>query len=142
MAGRIPALSATISMDKALAKGIAKAGIPTARRHLFVCIGPDCCRSREGEMLWEMIKKRVKASGVPVMRTKAGCFRICRDGPLMVVYPEGTWYSHVTPARFERIFRQHVIDGKPVEEWAIAANALTCHGCAIDTPPDHTGEPT
>lgn len=127
-------------MDKPLAKGIAKAGIPTARRHLFVCIGPDCCRTREGQFLWEIIKKRVKASGVPVMRTKAGCFRICRNGPLMVVYPEGTWYANVTPARFERIFRQHVIEGQPVAEWAIAENALTCHGCALGSEPPERDE--
>jgi len=113
-------------MDKKLAKGLAKAGVADARKHLFVCIGPDCCRSREGEILWETIKRRVKESGVPVMRTKAGCFRICIDGPWLVVYPDGIWYSRVTPARFERIFQEHILRGVPVREWVAAKNSL--HG--------------
>ncbi len=123
-------------MDKKLAKGLSKAGIDGARRHLFVCIGPDCCSCREGEHLWETIKHRVKESGVPVMRTKAGCFRICVDGPWLVVYPEGCWYSRVTPARFEKIFEQHVIGGKPVEEWVVARNDLGCGG-SVPCSPDH-----
>ena len=111
------------SMDK-LAKGIQKAGIPGAKKHLFICIGPDCCSKKEGEVLWEFIKKRVK--DLPVMRTKAACFRICRDGPLLVIYPDGTWYSRVTPARFERILTQHILGGEPVNEWVIAKNCLEC----------------
>ena len=113
-------------MKPSVAKGLSKAGVLSARRHLLVCIGPDCCRRREGEALWDFIKKRVKESGVPVMRTKAACFRICVDGPWLVVYPEGVWYPAVTPARFERIFREHVVGGQPVAEWAVARNDLCC----------------
>jgi (2Fe-2S) ferredoxin len=58
------------------------------------------------------------------MRTKAECFRICTDGPILVIYPDGTWYSKVTPARFERILQEHLVAGKPVEEWIIARNDL------------------
>ncbi len=116
--------------SKGLLKGLAKAGVARARRHLFVCIGPDCCRSREGDALWETIKRRVKESGVPVMRTKAGCFRICTEGPWLVVYPEGVWYSRVTPERFERIFEEHVLGDRPVEEWIVARNALGAPPCS------------
>ena len=115
-------------MKNALTKGIRKAGIAQARRHLFVCIGPDCCSRKEGEALWHHIKERTKKCAVPVMRTKAGCFRICTQGPWLVVYPEGVWYAEVTPDRFDRIFEEHVLGGKPVEKWVVIRNDLGC-GC-------------
>lgn len=116
-------------MNPKLSKGLRKAGIHDARRHLFVCIGPDCCSNKEGSDLWDLIKKRTKNSSVPVMRTKAACLRICYQGPWLVVYPEGVWYSCVTPERFERIFVEHVEGGRPVEEWIVARNAL-CAPCS------------
>jgi (2Fe-2S) ferredoxin len=107
-----------------LSKKLTEAGVNDARRHLFFCIGPDCCHKSDGEALWEYAKKRIRQLDVPVMRTKAGCFRICRDGPWLVVYPEGTWYGQVDQARMERILQEHVLGGRPVEEWVTATNPL------------------
>jgi (2Fe-2S) ferredoxin len=118
-------------MSDSIQCGLEKAGVATAQRHLFVCIGPDCCAASEGERLWDFIKMRVKETRLPAMRTKAGCFRICAGGPWLVVYPEGLWYGAVTPARFERILQQHLIGGEPVREWITAANRLGCGQSAI-----------
>lgn len=104
--------------------GLLKAGVAVARKHVFVCMGPECCGAEEGERLWEAIKGKVREAGAEVMRTKAGCFRICAGGPWLVVYPDGVWYGEVTEARWERIFQEHVLGGTPVEEWVVARNAL------------------
>ncbi|HEX8311417.1 MAG TPA: hypothetical protein VF614_08885 [Chthoniobacteraceae bacterium] len=115
-------------MNERLQQGFTKAGFAGAQRHLFLCIGPDCCESQAGEQLWDYVKKRTKEVSLKAMRTKAGCFRICTEGPWLVVYPDGIWYSRVTAARFERILQEHLIGGTPVQEWIIAQNPLACHG--------------
>jgi (2Fe-2S) ferredoxin len=113
-------------MSDKLHEGLTKAGVHKAQRHLFLCIGPDCCKTREGEFLWDYVKKRTKETGLRAMRTKAGCFRICTEGPWLVIYPDGTWYSQVTPNRFERILQEHLLGGTPVREWIVARNTLGC----------------
>ncbi len=111
-------------MDPDIAAGFAKAGLASAERHLFLCLGPDCCASSDGERVWEYVKQRVRETGLRAMRTKAACFRICAGGPWLVVYPEGTWYGCVDAARFERILNEHLLGGEPVREWIVARNGL------------------
>ena len=57
-------------------------------------------------------------------RTKCGCLRVCTQGPICVVYPEGAWYRNVTPENAERIIQEHVIGGRVVEELCFARNPL------------------
>jgi (2Fe-2S) ferredoxin len=104
-------------------------GVGRLTRHLFVCLGPDCCESDEGEATWKYVKQRMKELNIagpdgPAYRTKVSCFRICTGGPIAVVYPEGAWYKGVTPERAERIIQEHVIGGRIVEEFCFARNAL------------------
>jgi len=103
-------------------KTFSQIGQPSARYHLFLCVGPDCCSTEDGLKTWEHVKASLKENKIPAMRTKADCLRLCSEGPWLVVYPEGIWYSQVTPEKFDRIRREHLEGGVPVAEWVRAVN--------------------
>jgi (2Fe-2S) ferredoxin len=106
------------------AKSFAEIGLPAARHHLFLCVGPDCCAPEQGLATWEQMKLSLQAHGVPALRTKAACLRRCTEGPWLLVYPDGIWYAAVTPERFERIRTEHLEGGVPVAEWVRAVQPL------------------
>lgn len=99
---------------------IPRSEVERATRHLFLCIGPDCCDSAASESLWSLLKAESKKLSVPILRTKAACLRVCHDGPWLVVYPDGIWYGRIDEGRLLRILHQHVEGGRPVEEWVSA----------------------
>lgn len=115
-----------MSKHDSVEEAAAHYGIGKLTRHIFLCLGPDCCEYEEGEKTWDHLKKLDLAGpDGPCFRTKAGCLRICTDGPIAVVYPEGAWYHKVTPENVDRIVDEHLINGRIVEDLCFARNPLS-----------------
>src|SRR6266404_5874985 len=107
----------------------AKLDIGAYRRHVFLCMGPNCCTAEVGQAAWETLKKTLKERGLSYgpnacYRTKVGCLRICQDGPTMLVYPEGAWYHGMTAERIPEFVERHLLEDKPVREWMFAEAPL------------------
>ena len=101
---------------------------PYYRYHVFFCInrrddGTACCAARGSKEVRDYAKDRLKALGMhgkgKVRVNNAGCLDRCEEGPVIVVYPEGTWYTYVDKHDVDEIIERHLMHGEIVERLKI-----------------------
>ena len=87
------------------------------RHHVFVCTSGKTCPLAGSLDTFDTLRKGVADAGLKgiVRVNKAGCMNQCGHGPMVVVYPEDTWYAHVTTLGAEQIVREHLVGGQVVD---------------------------
>ena len=101
---------------------------PFFERHVFFCMnqredGRPCCGERGAATAQKHAKRRIKELGLngpgKIRINQAGCLDRCEEGPVLVVYPEGTWYTYVDTSDIDDIIDSHLVGGKVVDRLKI-----------------------
>ena len=102
---------------------------PYYQHHVFFCLNQrepgdrPCCHDRGAKDAQEHAKRRIKELNLDgagkVRINKAGCLDRCEEGPVVVVYPSGTWYTYVDTQDIDEIIDEHLVKGKIVERLKI-----------------------
>lgn len=122
--------------ENLLMQNVQKLGLEKIQRHLFLCCDqtkPKCCDKAISLESWEYLKRRLQKLALDkpnennptcIFRTKANCLRVCAEGPILLVYPDGVWYRRATPDIIERIIQEHIINNKIVKEYVFLTHSL------------------
>ncbi len=92
-------------------------------KHVFFCInkrenGRKCCADADSQHHRDYMKARLKAMGMHgkglIRVNTSGCLGRCAQGPTLVIYPEGVWYTYANVDDLDEIIQEHLVKGKPV----------------------------
>ena len=101
---------------------------PYFKHHVFFCMnkredGRNSCGDHGAEAAQKHAKKRCKQLGISghgeTRINQAGCLDRCEEGPVLVVYPEGVWYTYVDTSDIDEIIDSHLVEGKIVDRLKI-----------------------
>ena len=86
------------------------------RSHVLVCGGTGCSSSNSQQII-DALETEIAAAGLSdeVKVVKTGCFGLCALGPIMIIYPEGSFYSEVKPSDVPEIVEEHLLKGRIVK---------------------------
>jgi len=94
-------------------------------KHVFFCTnqresGEACCNNFNAQKMRDYVKSKVKALGISsdenrIRINSAGCMDRCDEGPVLVVYPEATWYTYVDESDLDEIINEHLLHGRIVK---------------------------
>lgn len=127
----------TPAPNNPLIQEIEELGLNKIKRHIFLCADqtkPKCCPKKTSLEAWNYLKKRLKELELEqpteignycIFRTKANCLRVCKEGPILLVYPDGVWYRNATPETIEKILQEHILGNTIVEEYAFLTHSLS-----------------
>ena len=97
---------------------------PYYERHLFFCINErdgerECCAGKNAVAMRDYAKSQAKVRGIhgpgQVRINQSGCLDRCEEGPCVVVYPEGVWYTYIDESDIDEILEEHLIKGRIVD---------------------------